>query len=178
LETQEGLIKKPGRGGYRPGGGRPKGSKSNAPRPTNVVKVRLEPVAYDAKDVRPLALRARDYTGLSLKAYVDVLKKPDASDADKIKAATEILNRGYGRSAEIINITTTNVFAGLSDGDIVTAIRALRSAPVDGGSVGTCVDVTPGEAVADGVGGTSGLQASTASPADVVEADADREQRD
>jgi hypothetical protein len=172
LETQENKPKQ--HGGWRPGGGRPKGTKNSASRK---LRVQLEPVAFDG-DVRPLALRARDWTGLSLKAYVDVLKKPDASDADKIKAATEILNRGYGRSAEIINITTTNIFAGLSDGDIITAIRALRSAPNDGGPVGACIDVTPGEAVADVVGGASGLQASTASSPDVVEADADCEQRD
>ena len=154
---------RPGRGGPRPGSGR-------KPGPRRKVIVQLEPVAVDAKDIRPLALRARDYTGLSLKAYVDVLKNPKAQDGDKIRAATEILNRGYGRSAEIVSVTSTNIFAGLTDDDLVAAIRALRSAPEDGGSSGTLIDVTPGEAVVDRMGTVSPIQTSEASPLPAAEA--------
>lgn len=140
--------------------------------------MQLEPVAVAEKDIRPLGLRARDFTGLSLAAYVNCLKDTAAAHTDKIRAATELLNRGYGRSVEVVHATSTNLFAGLTDGDIITAIRALRSAPVDGDPTGNCIDVTPGETVADGVGAASGLQASAAPDADAVEAGEDRERRD
>ena len=166
VEQPDVATQKGQHGGARPGGGRPKGAKS---RPDRKIVVQLEPIAVEKHDVRPLALRARDYTGLSLKAYVDVLKKPDAADGDKIRAATEILNRGYGRSAEIVSVTSTNIFAGLTDDDLVAAIRALRSAAEDGGSAGTLIDVTPGEAVADGVGAAPSVQTGEASPLPAAE---------
>jgi len=170
LDAQENKSTKP-KGGWRPGAGR-------KPGPTTAIKVRLEPVAFDASDIRPLGLRARDYTGLSLKAYVDVLKNPKAADGDKIRAATEILNRGWGKAVENVNVSTINSFAGLSDGDIATTLAYIRSALAVGARSAAATDVTADTTIIDGVGEASGLSTSGAPQADASQADADREQRD
>ena len=163
METQE---NKPKHGGWRPGGGRPPGSTARK----REVKVRLEPVAFDGGDIRPLGLRARDYTGLSLKAYVDVLKNPKAADGDKIRAATEILNRGWGKAVEHVNVSSINSFAGLSDGDIAATLAVIRAALDIRTRSDAATDVTDGTTITDGVGGVSGVQASEAPPPDAEQA--------
>ena len=163
METQE--INQPkSKGGSRPGAGRPPGKGRRA------VRVRLEPVAFDASDVRPLGLRARDYTGLSLKAYVDVLKNPKAADGDKIRAATEILNRGWGKAAENVTITSLNSFAGLSDGDIAATLANIRAALAMGAGYSSATDVTADTTITDVVGEASGVPTSEASPLPAAEA--------
>lgn len=140
--------------------------------------VQLEPVAVRDKDIRPLGLRARDWTGLSLKAYVDVLKNPKAQDGDKIRAATEILNRGWGKAVENVNVTTLNSFAGLSDGDIVATLAHIRAALTMGTRSDRATDVTADTTITDELGAASGIQASEASSPDADEAGASGEQRD
>jgi hypothetical protein len=162
LETQENKAK---HGGWRPGGGRPPGSTARK----REVKVRLEPVAFDGGDIRPLGLRARDYTGLSLKAYVDVLKNPKAQDGDKIRAATEILNRGWGKAAENVNVTTINSFANLSDGDIAATLANIRAALAMGARYSSATDVTADTTITDVVGEASGVSTGEASPLPAAE---------
>ena len=171
MEAQE-IKSTKSKGGARPGAGRPPGDRPRQ------LKVRLEPVAFDAGDVRPLGLRARDYTGLSQKAYVDCLKDKSAAHTDKIRAATEILNRGWGKAVENVNVSTINSFAGLSDGDIASTLAHIRAALTVGARSDAATDVTRDTTIVDSVGETSGLRSSDASPADVAAADADREQRD
>jgi hypothetical protein len=137
------------------------------------VKVRLEPVAFDASDIRPLGLRARDYTGLSLKAYVDCLKDKDAAHTDKIRAATEILNRGWGKAVENVNVTSINSFAGLSDGDIAATLAHIRAALTVGARSDAATDVTQGTTIIDGVGGASPIQTGEASSPDAEPAGGD-----
>ena len=148
------------RGGRRPGAGRPRGGGRR------VIKVRLEPVAYDDKDIRPIALRARDFTGLSLKTYVDCLKSKDASWGDKIRAADALLARGYGKPMENVNVTSLNSFAGLSDGDIAATLANIRAALSMGKRSDAATDITASATIVDSVGGVSGVQASEASPPD------------
>lgn len=43
---------------------------------------------------------ARAYTSLAIGALVDVLRAPLAKDADKIRAAAELLDRGHGKATQ------------------------------------------------------------------------------
>lgn len=70
------------RGGKREGAGRPKG----APNKANA----------------SLREAAREYTEDALGALVKVLKETD-SDAARVSAAREILDRGFGKASQVIS---------------------------------------------------------------------------
>jgi len=162
LETQQ--IKS--KGGARPGAGRKPGKRRQT-------ILRFEPAVIELGDIRPLGLRARDYTGLSLKAYVDCLKDPKAQHGDKIRAATEVLNRGWGKAAENVTITSLNSFANLSDGDIAATLANIRAALTMGAGCSSATDVTEHTTITDSVGGASAIQTSEAPSPDVEPAGGD-----
>ena len=110
-------IKMP-RGGRRPGAGAKKG----APR--------RKPISGAlARDFRPLALRARDFTGKALQTLVGTLDDPVATAAAKVSAAIALLDRGWGKPTERHEHISLNAVAELSDDELRNAIALLRAAP-------------------------------------------------
>jgi hypothetical protein len=85
------------RGGARPNSGPPKGYK---PKPRQVPP-RLPAMITRITSDAALKALARTYTNDALMIYVDIMKNEASADGDKIKAATEILNRGWGRAAVV-----------------------------------------------------------------------------
>lgn len=73
-----------GHGGRRPGAGRPKGSKNRA----TLAREAGLPDAVEA---------ARAYAVAAWRALAEVMKDPKAPAAARVKAASEILSRAYGR---------------------------------------------------------------------------------
>jgi hypothetical protein len=55
-------------------------------------------------DGRTLTDLARDHTERAVQALVEVLEKPEASDAAKVSAATALLDRGWGRPKQDLGI--------------------------------------------------------------------------
>jgi hypothetical protein len=78
-------IKRDGRGGKREGAGRPFGSKS---------RVTSEFKQY-----------VRQYTEKAIEFYVSVLNDPEADLVWKFAAADRLLDRGYGRPAQEVNVS-------------------------------------------------------------------------
>jgi hypothetical protein len=181
---------KPGRGGFRPGAGRPKASDAIADPARaearhakrvqrKVAEAAMErAIAIEVDKIKPLAVIARGYTPKAIAAYISCLDDKTAAHADKIRAATELLNRGWGKAVEHVNVTTFNSFAGLSDGDIAATLAVIRSALTVRTRSDAATDITQDTTIVDGVGGASGVQASEASPADAGEAAASSERRD
>ena len=104
------------RGGRRPGAGAKKG----APR--------RKPISGAlARDFRPLALRARDFTGKALQTLVNTLDDPTATAAAKVSAAIAVLDRGWGKPTERHEHVSLNAVAELSDDELRNAIALLRA---------------------------------------------------
>lgn len=72
------------RGGARPGAGRKKGSVSKAK--------------------RDLMAMAKDHAEAALGVLVSVAENKEASDAARVSAATAILDRGYGKPRQAVDI--------------------------------------------------------------------------
>jgi hypothetical protein len=72
------------RGGARPGAGRKKGAVSQAK--------------------RDLAAMAKDHAEEALEVLVSVAKNPRASSAARVSAATAILDRGFGRPRQAVDL--------------------------------------------------------------------------
>lgn len=72
------------RGGARPGAGRKKGAVSQAK--------------------RDLAAMAKDHAEDALAVLVSVAKNPKAASAARVSAATAILDRGFGRPRQAVEL--------------------------------------------------------------------------
>lgn len=72
------------RGGARPGAGRKKGKVSAAK--------------------RDLQEMAKGYATDALQVLVDIAKSTEATDAARVAAANAILDRGYGRPTQAVNL--------------------------------------------------------------------------
>ena len=72
------------RGGARPGAGRKKGAVSQAK--------------------RDLATMAKDHAEEALAVLVSVAQNPRAASAARVSAATAILDRGYGRPRQAVEL--------------------------------------------------------------------------
>ena len=79
------------KGGKRPGAGRPKGGVSRA-----------TPAQKD-----DLSARARLYTDVALKALVAIAKGAE-SEAAQVAAANALLDRGYGRARQALEVSGTD----------------------------------------------------------------------
>lgn len=82
---------KSNRGGARPGAGRPKGAKDPATRQAGATLSEL----------------ARAHTDDALKTLADVAKN-GSSESARVAAATALLDRGYGRPPQAVEISGTN----------------------------------------------------------------------
>jgi len=75
-------------GGRRPGAGRPRGVKNKAKKGEKLTLERL----------------AREHTASALKALVDIVTNGESEGA-RIAAATALLDRGYGRPRQSVEMT-------------------------------------------------------------------------
>ena len=82
------------RGGKRDGAGRKKGSKVN----------QLPHIAPEIKcELRELA---REHAGIALEALTKICKASD-SDAARVSAANAILDRGYGKPSQHVDVNVS-----------------------------------------------------------------------
>ena len=126
---------KDGRGGARAGAGRPRGRKTTPERRKLEPPGELKMPTPKVVDFRPIALRARDHTGLALAALVSCLRDPNAPWPAVIAAANAILDRGWGRPTEKVANLNLNPLAGLTDEALQELLDALRTAePKDEGA--------------------------------------------
>lgn len=51
---------------------------------------------------KTLAEKARDYTDKALETINEVMSDPFAEDKDRLKAATEMLDRGHGKATQAV----------------------------------------------------------------------------
>lgn len=77
-----------GMGGRRPGAGRPKGSKNRA--------TKAEAVA--------LSERAKAYADEALATLAEVMRNKEAPPAARVSASESILNRGYGKPTQSVEV--------------------------------------------------------------------------
>lgn len=92
-------------GGARPGAGRPKGSKDKA----------------TIEQRGTLAELARAHTDAALQTLVDVCMNGDSASA-RVTAATAILDRGYGKPAQMV----TTEISGPDGGAVEVESRSTR----------------------------------------------------
>lgn len=101
-------IQKPGRGGRRPGAGRPSGVGNRA----------------TPEDKRTLAELAKVYAPAALQVLVDVARDTSAPASSRVAAASALLDRSHGRPVQALEHT------GKDGGPIETADIAMLS-PVE-----------------------------------------------
>ena len=72
---------------------------------------------------------AREHTELAITTLVDIAKQTKAAPAARVAAASALLDRGWGKPAQAIEATTTNVSAVvmLGKGDPVEIARTTVS---------------------------------------------------
>lgn len=80
-----------GKGGKRPGAGRPKGRKDKA----------------TGEQLESLTELARKHTTVAIEALVEVASGGD-SDAARVSAANALLDRGYGKPKQSVDHTSNN----------------------------------------------------------------------
>jgi hypothetical protein len=80
---------------------------------------------------------AREHTELAITTLVDIAKQTKAAPAARVAAVSALLDRGWGKPAQAIEATTTNVSAVvmLGKGDPVEIAQNYRQL-VDGTPVG------------------------------------------
>jgi hypothetical protein len=90
---------------------------------------------YRLPDGRTLTDLAREYTEEAVEALVDVMREGD-SDAARVAAAKQILDRGWGQAPQTIAVQPVEAPLDLSEmnNEQIEAIRTLRAlAPLDAG---------------------------------------------
>ena len=97
LENKSSSIKGGGHGGKREGAGRPRGAHN---------KVTIE-----------LGAAAREHTATALGTLLEICKKGQ-SEAARVAAATALLDRGFGRPRQALDVS--------SDGTVVLTVTAAR----------------------------------------------------
>lgn len=83
-----------GRGGARPGAGRPKGSKNRRFRRRSQVEVQE---------------MGAGYTGEAVATMIRAMRAPDSSWGEKLKASDMLLNHTYGRPAQQVQVAMRGV---------------------------------------------------------------------
>lgn len=91
-------------------------------------------------DGRTLTDLAREHTIEAVEALVDVMRNGD-SDAARVSASTQILNRGWGQAPQTIALTDDREPRDLSDlsDEQLEALETLRTLDaLDAGAAGSC----------------------------------------
>lgn len=133
----------------RPGPGRPKGSKDRFPRQPIPPKVRTPaedtrlgppPTTGIGRPSEYARALARPYAPEALATLVEIMRDSAAPAPSRVAAAVHILDRGFGKPKETVEVTDETgaraALAGVSAAELKDLLRAVRA-----------VDVTPGPAV-------------------------------
>ena len=104
------------------------------------VKDRIRKATYKGRDLNHLA---KVFTVDALTVLVECVQDAEHSMSDRIRASEILLNRGWGRARETVDINTTTL--AISAPDIMAIINARRAQVID------VADVSEDDAgVADG----------------------------
>jgi hypothetical protein len=85
------------------------------------------PATIEARRLfRDVADAAREVTEEAINTLVTIMKNPKAPAAARISAAQALLDRGYGKPAQAIQVSAQPDLTHLSDNDLETLERILR----------------------------------------------------
>ena len=65
---------------------------------------------------------AREYCAEAIRAVVEIMRKPEAMDTDRIRAANTILDRGLGKAPSVVAHLTNRDAAEYSDDELLAII--------------------------------------------------------
>lgn len=87
---------------------------------------------------KPFEQRARELADVALDTLEEVMRNGCKDDAPRVRAASEILDRGYGKPTQAIitipaRVTRSNALAALSDSELLQLIGELRNRKSTGG---------------------------------------------
>jgi hypothetical protein len=108
------------RGGWRTTSFRPGQSGNPTGRPKRSTTIEARRIYRDVADA------ARELTGDAINTLADIMKNPNAPAAARVSAAQALLDRGYGKPAQAIEVNAEPDLAHLSDEDLETLERILR----------------------------------------------------
>jgi hypothetical protein len=110
------------RGGKREGAGRKKGSKDKRPRSSPVI-------VAPAQEKRELREAAREFTDGALKTLAAICKEGQSETA-RVSAASALLDRGYGKPGQQVNVDMTTHYDRMDEDQLrertAEQLHALR----------------------------------------------------
>lgn len=86
------------------------------------IKHRISKATYNGRDLNQLA---KVFTVDALTVLVECIQDTDANMADRLRASEIMLNRGWGRAKETVDINTTSITVAAPD--IMALINARRT---------------------------------------------------
>lgn len=82
----------------------------------------------------PLEIRslARKHTEAAMRTLAAIMREPSAPHSARVMAANSILDRGWGKSVQVAEVTLTNVDpARISDAELAAAIQSDSGEGID-----------------------------------------------
>ena len=123
-----------GRGWFKKGqSGNPSGLPKNPPSPERRLEEQARREVY--REVSNIVVEARKYSGLAVDTLV-ALAKDGQTDNSRFSAAVELLNRGYGRPAQSLDLhlsadAITKRLTDMTDSELAALeARMIASAPI------------------------------------------------
>jgi hypothetical protein len=137
--TEQAKAGEMSRGGWRSTSFRPDQSGNPTGRPKRPATIEVRRIFRD------VATAARERTQDAIDTLAAIMRDPKAPAAARVSAATALLDRGYGKPAQAIEVNAEPDLTHLSDEDLETLERILR--PPDFPTPPLLVDhgVSPGE---------------------------------
>jgi hypothetical protein len=108
------------RGGWRTTSFRPGQSGNPTGRPKRSTTIEARRIYRDVADA------ARELTGDAINTLADIMKSPNAPAAARVSAAQALLDRGYGKPVQAVEVSSQPDLSHLSDEDLETLERILR----------------------------------------------------
>ena len=118
--TEQAKAGKMSRGGLRSTSFRPGQSGNPTGRPTRPATIEARRIFQDVADA------ARERTQDAIDVLAAIMKDPKAPAAARVSAAQAILDRGYGKPAQAVEVSAGPDLTHLSDEDLKTLERILR----------------------------------------------------
>jgi hypothetical protein len=107
------------------------------------------------KGMAEVRAAARSHTALAMATLARCCTAPDAAWAAKVAAATALLDRGWGRPAQPVDLNNQRPLAALPVERLLAALDSLAAAGGGGVAVAAMVAVDAGEA-GEGAGDAGG----------------------
>ena len=123
-----------GRGWFKKGqSGNPSGLPKNPPSPERRLEEQARREVY--REVSNIVVEARKYSGLAVDTLVDIARDGQ-TDNSRFSAAVELLNRGYGRPAQSLDLhlsadAITKRLSDMTDAELAALEqRMIAAAPI------------------------------------------------